>query len=149
MTSTSRSMPKVKLDAGLMTTSTDHRGWLWVTTILPVIYTIIVLIARLFGKYGLLWYDNVTMRLAYVRNSCSSSNAVRLMRERSVSQLFVWTSDCGRPIAHDIDGLGANLTIANLLPNSQKIELVGPIEFMKHGTDEHFANGIMPQDHLR
>ncbi|KAK3613030.1 hypothetical protein LTR56_028106, partial [Elasticomyces elasticus] len=66
MTSTFRSMPTVKLDAGFnKTTSTDHRGWLWVTTILSIIYTISVLIARLFGTYGLLWYDDATMVLAY------------------------------------------------------------------------------------
>ncbi|KAK5735071.1 hypothetical protein LTR17_008407 [Elasticomyces elasticus] len=54
------------LDAGLnKTTSTDHRGWLWVTTILSIIYTVSVLVARLFGKYGLLWYDDATMGLAY------------------------------------------------------------------------------------
>ncbi|KAK5677177.1 hypothetical protein LTS10_010366 [Elasticomyces elasticus] len=59
-------MSTMTLDAGLnKTTSTDHRGWLWVTTILSIIYTVSVLVARLFGKYGLLWYDDATMGLAY------------------------------------------------------------------------------------
>lgn len=85
------------LDAGFnKTTSTDHRRRLWVITILSIIYTISVLIARLFGKYGLLWYDDATMGLAYVRNSFSSSNSVRLMKERSVLQLFVGVSKCTR-----------------------------------------------------
>ncbi|KAK6417399.1 hypothetical protein LTR81_009148 [Elasticomyces elasticus] len=54
------------LDAGLnKTTSTDYRGWLWITIIVSIIYTVSVLVARLFGKYGLLWYDDATMGLAY------------------------------------------------------------------------------------
>ncbi|KAK4907130.1 hypothetical protein LTR49_023825 [Elasticomyces elasticus] len=110
------------LDAGLnKTTSTDHRGWLWVTTILSIVYTISVLIARLFGKYGLLWYDDATMGLAYVRNSVSSSNTVRLMKER----IFRWDIQM-RAIS---DGLGADLAIANLLPNSQNIALLSIVVF--------------------
>ncbi|KAK5689386.1 hypothetical protein LTR17_026290 [Elasticomyces elasticus] len=128
MTSTLRSMPTMKLDAGLnKTTSTDHRGWLWVTTILSIIYTVSVLIARLFGKYGLLWYDDATMGLAY---------CVAIVR---------W----GIQMHAISNGLGADLAIANLLPNSQNIALVKPIESMKHETDEHFADDLTPQDLLR
>ncbi|KAK3678855.1 hypothetical protein LTR78_001308 [Recurvomyces mirabilis] len=46
-------------------TSTDHRGWLWVTVILSIIYTVSILLVRLFGKYGLLSYDDATLGLAY------------------------------------------------------------------------------------
>ncbi|KAK4893432.1 hypothetical protein LTR49_028493, partial [Elasticomyces elasticus] len=113
-------MPKMTLDARLnKATFTDHRGWLWVTTILSIIYNISVLIVRLFGKYGLLWYDDATMGLAYVRNSFTSSNSVRLMKERSGLQLFVGVSKCTRYR----DGLGADLAIANPLPNNQNIAL--------------------------
>ncbi|KAK3624957.1 hypothetical protein LTR56_020688 [Elasticomyces elasticus] len=107
------------LDAGLnKTTSTDHRGWLWVITILSIIYTISVLIARVFGKYGLLWYDDATMVLAY---------CVAIVR---------W----GIQMHAILDGLGADLAIANLLPNSRNIALVRPIELRKHETDEHLAD---------
>ncbi|KAK3642940.1 hypothetical protein LTR56_010537 [Elasticomyces elasticus] len=59
-------MSTMTLDAGLnKTTSTDYRGWLWITIIVSIIYTVSVLVARLFGKYGLLWYDDATMGLAY------------------------------------------------------------------------------------
>ncbi|KAK3626087.1 hypothetical protein LTR22_023303 [Elasticomyces elasticus] len=102
MASTFRSMPTMTLDAGLnKATSTDHRGWLWVITILSIIYTISVLIARLFGKYGLLWYDDATMGLAY---------CVAVVR---------W----GIQMHAISDGLGADLAIANLLPNTQNIAL--------------------------
>ncbi|TKA27887.1 hypothetical protein B0A54_16929 [Friedmanniomyces endolithicus] len=109
------------LDAGFnKTTSTDHRRRLWVITILSIIYTISVLIARLFGKYGLLWYDDATMGLAY---------CVAIIR---------W----GIQMHAISDGLGANLAIANLLPNGQNIALVRPIKSRKHETDEHLADDI-------
>ncbi|KAK3616426.1 hypothetical protein LTR22_027070 [Elasticomyces elasticus] len=127
MTSTFRSMPTMTLDAGFnKTTSTDHRGWLWVTTILSIIYTISVLIARLFGKYGLLWYDDATMVLAY-RASNEGTQCVAIVR---------W----GIQMHAISDGLGADLAIANLLPNSQNIALVRPIELRKHETDEHLVD---------
>ncbi|KAK0247528.1 hypothetical protein LTR91_022631 [Friedmanniomyces endolithicus] len=129
MTSTFRSMPTMTLDAGFnKTTSTDHRRRLWVITILSIIYTISVLIARLFGKYGLLWYDDATMGLAY-RSSDEGTQCVAIIR---------W----GIQMHAISDGLGANLAIANLLPNGQNIALVRPIKSRKHETDEHLADDI-------
>ncbi|KAK5739631.1 hypothetical protein LTR17_005115 [Elasticomyces elasticus] len=90
------------LDAGLnKTTSTDHRGWLWVTTILSIIYTVSVLIARLFGKYGLLWYDDATMGLAY---------CIAIARWGILMQAAE-------------HGLGADLAAANLSMNTHNIAL--------------------------
>jgi hypothetical protein len=55
------------MDAGFKTTTfNDHRGWLWITTILSIVYTVSILLARLFGKYGLLWYDDAILGFAYV-----------------------------------------------------------------------------------
>ncbi|KAK5706032.1 hypothetical protein LTR97_001018 [Elasticomyces elasticus] len=90
------------LDAGLnKTTSTDHRGWLWVTTILSIIYTVSVLVARLFGKYGLLWYDDATMGLAY---------CIAIARWGILMQAAE-------------HGLGADLAAANLPMNTHNIAL--------------------------
>ncbi|KAK5761040.1 hypothetical protein LTS12_008888 [Elasticomyces elasticus] len=102
------------LDAGLnKTTSTDHRGWLWVTTILSIIYNVSVLVARLFGKYGLLWYDDATMGLAY---------CIAIARWGILMQAAE-------------HGLGADLAAANLPMNTHNIALVRPVESMANGMD--------------
>ena len=54
-------------DAGFSRpTADDHRGWLWVVTILSIIYSATFFGARLFGKYGMLWWDDVVLGTSYV-----------------------------------------------------------------------------------
>lgn len=45
----------------------DQRGWLWVVTILSIIYSVAFLGARVFIKYGQLGKDDVVLGIAYVR----------------------------------------------------------------------------------
>jgi len=47
-------------------TDSDHRAWLWVSTVLSILYTSCFLIARVFAKYGMLWWDDIILGLAYV-----------------------------------------------------------------------------------
>jgi hypothetical protein len=55
------------MDAGLTkATATDHRPWLWVTVLLSVLYCFCFLIARLFAKFGMLWWDDVIEAMAHV-----------------------------------------------------------------------------------
>lgn len=57
-------------DAGLSRpTDQDRRGWVWIVTILSIIYSLCFLGARIFGKYGLLWFDDAVLGVAYVRRS--------------------------------------------------------------------------------
>ncbi|KAK5007052.1 hypothetical protein LTR28_005736 [Elasticomyces elasticus] len=44
----------------------SHRAWLCVAAILSLVYSFLGLGARLYGKWGLLWYDDVILAAAYV-----------------------------------------------------------------------------------
>lgn len=48
------------------TTDTDHRAWLWVTGFLALIYSLLCLAARVTGKWGLLWWDDLVLGGSYV-----------------------------------------------------------------------------------
>ena len=57
-------------DAGLSKpTELDRRGWVWIITILSIVYSVCFLGARIFGKYGLLWWDDAVLASAYVGRS--------------------------------------------------------------------------------
>lgn len=45
----------------------DQTGYLWITTILGVIYTVIVAVARLYVKFRVLGIDDYLLGLATVR----------------------------------------------------------------------------------
>ncbi|KAK3713083.1 hypothetical protein LTR37_008768 [Vermiconidia calcicola] len=47
-------------------TTTDHRAWLWVVSILSLLYSGLVLGARVTGKWELLHYDDAVLGVAYV-----------------------------------------------------------------------------------
>lgn len=49
----------------------DHSGYLWIATILGVIYTFIVAVVRLYVKFGVLGADDYVLGLATVRLSAS------------------------------------------------------------------------------
>lgn len=44
----------------------DQRGWLWVVTILSIIYSLAFFGARVFVKYGQLGRDDLILGIAYV-----------------------------------------------------------------------------------
>lgn len=58
----------VHFDAGFSRPDEDdQRGWLWVVTILSIIYSVAFLGARVFIKYGQLGIDDIVLGIAYVR----------------------------------------------------------------------------------
>jgi hypothetical protein len=44
----------------------DHRAWLWVTGFLALIYSLLCLAARITGKWGLLWWDDLVLGGSYL-----------------------------------------------------------------------------------
>lgn len=52
-------------------TSTDHRAWLWVCTLLSLIYSFLCYGARLMAKWDLFWYDDAIlgMSIMFTRRS--------------------------------------------------------------------------------
>lgn len=57
----------VAVDAGFNKPSTiDERGWLWFVCILAIIYSLSFYAARIFGKYGFLWWDDLVLGIGYV-----------------------------------------------------------------------------------
>ncbi|EME48539.1 hypothetical protein DOTSEDRAFT_118977 [Dothistroma septosporum NZE10] len=44
----------------------DHRPWLWVCSLLALLYSLLCLGARFMGKWDLLWWDDLILSLGYV-----------------------------------------------------------------------------------
>ncbi|KAK5731942.1 hypothetical protein LTS12_027194, partial [Elasticomyces elasticus] len=47
-------------------TTIDHRTWLWVVIILSMLYAFCFLVARVFAKWSLLWWDDALTTLAHI-----------------------------------------------------------------------------------
>jgi hypothetical protein len=61
-------------NAGLVKpTEFDHRAWLWVAVIISMIYSLVFLLARLFAKYEMLWWDDGVSGVAYVGSTVFES----------------------------------------------------------------------------
>lgn len=52
-------------------TSKDHAGQLWIITIVSLIYSVMVAMARAYIKYKMLGYDDILLFLATVRTFLS------------------------------------------------------------------------------
>lgn len=62
------------LNAGFQTpTSDDHRPWLWVTTLLSLIYSFLCLAARLLAKWDMFWWDDAILGMCENAMQCRSS----------------------------------------------------------------------------
>ncbi|KAK4635120.1 hypothetical protein CLAFUW4_02160 [Fulvia fulva] len=44
----------------------DHRPWLWVCSLLALLYSLLCLGARFVGKWDLLWWDDLVLSIGYV-----------------------------------------------------------------------------------
>lgn len=64
----------------------DQRGWLWVVTILSIIYSLAFLGAIVFVKYGQLGRDDLILGIAYVLQSKRLRSRVRL----TAVQVIAW-----------------------------------------------------------
>jgi hypothetical protein len=54
-------------------TFNDHAGKLWIVTILSLIYTSLIALARAYIKYKMFGFDDVLFTAATVRNTCGSA----------------------------------------------------------------------------
>jgi hypothetical protein len=53
-------------NAGFATpTSEDHRPWLWVVTLLSLIYSFLCLAARLLAKWDMFWWDDAILGMSW------------------------------------------------------------------------------------
>ncbi|KXT02841.1 hypothetical protein AC578_5384 [Pseudocercospora eumusae] len=77
-------------------TETDHRPWVWVASLLAMIYSLLCLAARFTGKWDLLWWDDVVLSAGYVAAIAHWALLFRsLLDGTGLSSLILSSSELG------------------------------------------------------